>query len=93
MPLKQFLTTRKYISLLKQKNKKWYITVRDTGEGIPNDLINNIFEPFVTKGKKGGTGLGLAICKKIIEDHNGNLTVENHPNGGACFKIELPIKS
>jgi signal transduction histidine kinase len=75
------------------KNKKWYITVRDTGEGIPNDLINNIFEPFVTKGKKGGTGLGLAICKKIIEDHNGNLTVENHPNGGACFKIELPIKS
>ncbi len=75
------------------KNKTWRISVRDTGTGIPSDLIANIFEPFVTKGKKGGTGLGLAICKKIIEDHEGTLSVENHPEGGACFNIELPLKS
>lgn len=75
------------------KNKTWRLTIRDTGAGIPVDLIDNIFEPFVTKGKKGGTGLGLAICKKIIEDHNGILSVNNHPEGGACFNIEIPLIS
>ena len=67
------------------------IEIQDTGKGIPEELIETIFEPFVTKGKKGGTGLGLAICKKIVEDHKGKLLVSNTPGSGACFKMFIPL--
>ncbi|HOD54886.1 MAG TPA: ATP-binding protein [Candidatus Cloacimonadota bacterium] len=67
------------------------IEIQDTGKGIPEELIETIFEPFVTKGKKGGTGLGLAICKKIVEDHKGKLLVSNTPESGACFKMFIPL--
>lgn len=73
------------------KNQKWCLNIRDTGQGIPESMLANIFEPFVTKGKKHGTGLGLAICKKIIEDHNGVITAGNHQEGGAVFNIQIPV--
>lgn len=67
------------------------ITIQDSGKGIPPDLIDSIFEPFVTKGKKGGTGLGLAICNKIVQDHKGKLLVSNTPDSGACFQMYIPL--
>lgn len=67
------------------------ITIQDSGKGIPADLIDSIFEPFVTKGKKGGTGLGLAICNKIVQDHKGKLLVSNTPDSGACFQMYIPL--
>ena len=73
------------------ENNYLKISVQDTGDGIPEDLIDSLFEPFITKGKKGGTGLGLAISKKIIEDHKGKLTVSNTPNSGACFTMYIPL--
>lgn len=71
----------------------WELTLRDTGPGIPPHLIERIFDPgFTTKGVGVGTGLGLSISKKIIEqNHGGRITTFNHPDGGAVFRLELPM--
>jgi len=63
----------------------------DTGPGIPEDIRNNLFEPFVTKGKPHGTGLGLAIAKGVVEDHKGSIYVESQPGQGATFIVRLPL--
>lgn len=67
------------------------ITVSDSGTGISADLLEKVFTPFfTTKGEKG-TGLGLPLCKKIIEEHNGSLTVNSVVDQGTSFIIMLPI--
>ncbi|MGR3218604.1 MAG: ATP-binding protein [Candidatus Anammoxibacter sp.] len=66
------------------------IVISDTGKGMPPDIRDNIFEAFVTHGKKGGTGLGMAITKKIIDSHNGTINVESEEGKGAKFTIVLP---
>ncbi len=66
--------------------------VCDDGPGIPEELLTNLFEPYVTSKPKG-TGLGLAIVKKITEEHGGMIWVENLPEGGACIIIRLPVKA
>ncbi len=66
------------------------IVIRDHGDGIPADLLGNIFEPYVTT-KTRGTGLGLAIVKKIIEEHGGVVTLGNVEDGGAAATIQLPL--
>jgi len=67
------------------------ISISDTGPGIPTEIQQKIFEPFVTDKPKG-TGLGLAITKRIVEAHKGKIEVETYP-GGTIFKIILPIKN
>jgi signal transduction histidine kinase len=66
------------------------IEVADRGCGLPADLGDRIFEPFVST-KEGGTGLGLPICKRIIEEHGGELAAQNRAGGGAVFTIRLPV--
>ncbi len=64
-----------------------HYTIKDNGTGIPSDIINNLFEPGV-RGKKGkGQGLGLSTVKKIVEAHNGTISVTN--DNGACFEFTL----
>ena len=65
-------------------------TVRDTGQGIPEQVRGRLFELFAT-GRKGGTGLGLAIVKKIIDDHHGTIRPESGPSG-TTFVIRMPIR-
>ncbi|MDH5436035.1 MAG: ATP-binding protein, partial [Gammaproteobacteria bacterium] len=74
------------------KNNGEFIELRvmDNGPGIPNNILPNVFEPYVTTKTKG-TGLGLAIVKKIVEEHNGVLWAENNQNGGACIVIRFPV--
>lgn len=68
------------------------VTVRDSGQGIPADVMSHVFEPFYTTKDVGkGTGLGLAIAYGIVQDHGGEIAVANHPDGGAVFTVELPI--
>jgi PAS domain S-box-containing protein len=72
------------------------IFVRDYGEGIPEQFIENLFEKFTqadssTTRKVGGTGLGLSIVKRIVDLHGGKVLVENRPGKGACFTVELPL--
>ena len=64
------------------------ITVSDSGPGIPDEIRDHIFEPFVTFNKRGGTGLGLAITKQIITAHHGSITVKSYP-GVTIFTVLL----
>jgi signal transduction histidine kinase len=65
------------------------IHIADTGCGLPADLGDRIFEPFVST-KETGTGLGLPICRRIVEAHGGRITAVNRPQGGAEFIVWLP---
>ncbi|HSI35310.1 MAG: sensor histidine kinase [Phycisphaerae bacterium] len=64
------------------------ITVRDTGPGIPADVLDRIFNPFFTT-KDTGTGLGLAIVHRTVEAHEGTILATNPPGGGAQFEIRI----
>ncbi len=66
------------------------LRVEDRGPGIPEEMLGQLFEPYVTTKPKG-TGLGLAIVKKIVEEHGGSLQAENLSEGGACMVIRLPV--
>lgn len=67
------------------------IRLRDTGPGIPTELIPKIFEPFFTTKVEGqGTGLGLSVCYGIIKSHKGSISFKNAEPGG-CFEIVLPL--
>jgi PAS domain S-box-containing protein len=65
------------------------MSVADNGRGFPEELMTRLFEPYVTTKSKG-TGLGLAIVKKIVEEHNGTISLANAPRGGALVEIVLP---
>ena len=71
--------------------------VRDTGPGIPDDVMPNLFEPFSTvPGQADGkphTGLGLFVCHEIVKFHNGSITVESARGKGSTFKVYLPAAS
>ncbi|GMQ57105.1 hypothetical protein AN1V17_15000 [Vallitalea sediminicola] len=68
------------------------ITVSDTGSGIRDDRVDEIFKPFVTY-KENGTGLGLPIVKSIIEQHSGTIEVETKEGEGTSFIVSLPINT
>ena len=65
------------------------VSVSDTGNGIPKEIEDKLFQSFVTSGKRGGTGLGLAIVKKIVDEHAGSIEVRSSSEG-ATFVIRLP---
>ena len=68
-------------------------TVRDTGNGIPEEALPRIFEPFYTTKEVGkGTGLGLAIAYGIVVEHGGEIVAANHPDGGAVFRLAFPAE-
>ncbi|MEO0155734.1 MAG: ATP-binding protein [candidate division WOR-3 bacterium] len=66
------------------------ISIADTGKGIPQDMIKNIFSPFYSN-KKEGTGLGLAFVKKVIDIHDGKITVDSKVGKGTEFLIRIPL--
>jgi signal transduction histidine kinase len=65
------------------------VSVSDTGEGIPADRMEQMFNAFFTT-KAGGTGMGLAISRTIIESHGGRLWATANPGAGATFHFTLP---
>ena len=68
-----------------------WLSVADTGGGIPQEQINRIFEPFYTTKKKG-SGLGLMIVQRIVRAHNGRIELESHVGRGTTFRIWLPLQ-
>ena len=70
-------------------NGEIVVSVRDSGPGFPEGMVEQLFEPFFST-KAEGTGMGLAISRSIIEAHGGTLSGENCDNGGACFTVCLP---
>lgn len=80
--------------VLKQINKSVPILVSDTGEGLPPDQLNKIFERFYQVDparNKGGTGLGLSIAKRIVENHDGGIHASCTPGSGASFFVRFPL--
>jgi signal transduction histidine kinase len=70
------------------------LILADEGPGVPTDIRDRLFQPFVTAGKKGGTGLGLAVARRFVEDHGGSLELsdERLENvSGAHFRVVLPL--
>jgi signal transduction histidine kinase len=68
-----------------------WVSIADTGGGIPRDQISHIFEPFYTTKKKG-TGLGLMIVQRIVRQHGGHIDVESDVGQGTIFRISLPLR-
>ncbi|MBY3054457.1 sensor histidine kinase, partial [Rhizobium laguerreae] len=71
-------------------NEKAELRVSDTGDGIPEERLIRIFEPFYTT-KQAGTGLGLSIARAILETYGGTIRADNRPEGGAVFRVALPL--
>jgi len=68
------------------------IKISDTGTGIPNDILPQVFEPFFsTKPAGKGTGLGLSVAKRIVQDHRGQISIQSIEGDGTTIKIEIPI--
>ncbi len=74
------------------QNKQLVIKIKDSGPGIANADLEQIFDPFFTRKKTMGMGVGLSICHGIIEDHSGYIVAANDKDGGAVFTITLPLK-
>ena len=78
-----------------QQNSQLHLTVEDTGNGIPEELKERIFEPFFRVDKSrsrelGGVGLGLALVREIVRVHNGSILVKNNANSGTTFEVIFP---
>lgn len=77
-----------------RKEKQVYLSVEDTGAGIPEELKERVFEPFFRVDKSrsrelGGVGLGLALVREIVRVHDGSITVKSNPSGGTIFEVVL----
>ncbi|MBJ80840.1 MAG: hypothetical protein CMH60_05930 [Myxococcales bacterium] len=75
---------------LSTQNNSLHIMVQDNGPGIPEDVQEKMFLPFITAGKEHGVGLGLAIVKRFVEDHNGEINVTSALGEGTTFEVILP---
>jgi signal transduction histidine kinase len=69
----------------------FFIEVSDTGPGIPEDRLEQVFHRFVKAGDSRGTGLGLSIARDLVEAHGGTLRATNRAEGGAAFTVSLPL--
>ena len=79
-----------------KKQKSVWFSVSDDGPGIPEEQQAKLFQPFMQgdKARGGvGSGLGLAIIKRIVDRHDGCITLTNRPEGGLCVRIELPLQA
>ena len=75
---------------LDEAEKKVVFKFSDTGEGIPSEVADRLFQSFVTHGKPNGTGLGLAMVKKIAEEHGGDVSFKSKPGKGTTFVVRIP---
>jgi signal transduction histidine kinase len=70
-----------------------WVSIADSGCGIPEDALQRIFDPFFTTKPIGrGTGLGLAIAYRIVAKHHGCIEVQSRPGFGSIFRVVLPVR-
>jgi two-component system, sensor histidine kinase and response regulator len=86
-------TGSKELKILSRKNgNSLAVEISDTGKGISEEKIKNIFDPMVTS-KVYGPGLGLTFALKIIQDHRGSISVASEPEKGTTFTIKFPVEN
>ena len=91
MPEGGIITIETFLSYNEGEEKSVVIRFSDTGVGVPDSILEKIFDPFYTTKKKGkGTGLGLALVRRIVSQHKGMVFIEKSDSQGTTFRIELP---
>ncbi len=78
------------IKVFRNKNNQVVITLTDSGTGIDEEVMDNIFDPLFSHKRKHGSGMGLSICRQIIKAHGGSITAGNATEGGTVINIYLP---
>jgi two-component system sensor histidine kinase HydH len=78
------------VRVLEERDGYGGFEVRDDGPGIPGELRERIFEPFVT-ARDGGVGLGLTFVKRVVHDHRGLVSLESGPGEGTCIRVRIPV--
>ncbi len=72
-------------------DNQFFLTIQDTGEGIPADLIEKVWTPFQKHPRSNGAGIGLTLSKELILSMGGTIAVKSEPDCGACFEIQFPL--
>ena len=78
-----------------EQNGEVVFSLADTGKGIPEEQIEDLFQPFTQADEARGSmgsGLGLAIVKRIVDLHKGRIALSNHPDGGLIATVTIPVK-
>ncbi len=79
-------------SIRAESEENWLLfTITDTGEGMSEEILEKVFEPFYSSSKRGGTGLGMAIVKSTVEAHGGSIELESAPGEGTCVSLRIPL--
>ena len=96
--IKYTKTDGKISVIIRENNNNIYISISDSGIGIPKEKIDKIFERYAQVDNKltrknNGSGIGLSLVKSLVEMHGGNIEVESEVNNGSTFTIKLPIKT
>jgi signal transduction histidine kinase len=76
---------------LRRKGESLEIRIADNGPGIADAVRDRLFEPFVSHGKENGTGMGLTVVQKILQDHGGDVVVEQTSASGTTFRVKIPL--
>ena len=76
---------------LTRKGESLEIRIEDNGPGIADAIRDRLFEPFVSHGKENGTGMGLTVVQKILQDHGGDVAVEQTSTSGTTFRVNIPL--
>ena len=76
---------------LRRKGESLEIRIEDNGPGIADAVRDRLFEPFVSHGKENGTGMGLTVVQKILQDHGGDVAVEQTSVSGTTFRVNIPL--
>jgi signal transduction histidine kinase len=76
---------------LRRNGHSLEIRIRDNGPGIADPVRDKLFEPFVSYGKENGTGMGLTVVQKILQDHGGEVVVEQSSPEGTTFRVSVPL--
>jgi len=78
---------------LKRTGETLEIRIEDNGPGVAEAVRGRLFEPFASHGKENGTGMGLTVVQKIVQDHGGDITVEQTSPSGTTFRATIPLSS
>jgi signal transduction histidine kinase len=76
---------------LRRNGENLEIRIADNGPGVADAVRERLFEPFVSHGKENGTGMGLTVVQKILQDHGGDVVVEQTSAAGTTFRLSLPL--